>query len=158
MDFDTAFAKLLEHEGGYSDHASDPGGRTRFGITEAVARREGYRGDMRELPLSDARRIYKSLYWSVMRCDDLPASCRFEAFDAAVNSGAGQSAEWLQRACNVPIDRVVGPVTIAAAQSVGGETVARRMAAYRLLMMTTLPHWQMFSRGWVRRLANNLLA
>ena len=49
MDFDTAFTTLLKHEGGYSDHPADPGGKTRFGITEAVAHEVGYRGDMREL-------------------------------------------------------------------------------------------------------------
>ena len=54
MNFDQAFDALLEHEGGYSDHAADPGGKTRYGITEVVARSHGYRGDMRELPLDAA--------------------------------------------------------------------------------------------------------
>ena len=58
MNFDTAFAKLLGHEGDFSDHPADPGGATRFGITEAVAREVGYRGDMRELPVDLAKRIY----------------------------------------------------------------------------------------------------
>ena len=38
MDFDTAFHHLLGHEGSYSNHPSDPGGETMWGITIAVAR------------------------------------------------------------------------------------------------------------------------
>lgn len=33
--FDTALARLLAHEGGYSNHPSDPGGPTNYGITLA---------------------------------------------------------------------------------------------------------------------------
>ena len=51
MNFDDAIKRVLMHEGGYSDHAADPGGKTMFGITEAVAREVGYRGNMDELPL-----------------------------------------------------------------------------------------------------------
>ncbi len=29
MDFDTAFTTMLRHEGDYSDHPADPGGKTR---------------------------------------------------------------------------------------------------------------------------------
>ncbi len=57
MNFDTAFTKVLGHEGGFSDHPDDPGGKTRFGVTEAVARRVGYKGEMRELPLDLAKQI-----------------------------------------------------------------------------------------------------
>ena len=58
MNFDEAFELLLGHEGNYSDHPADPGGKTRYGITEAVARDVGYRGDMRDLPLDLAKRVY----------------------------------------------------------------------------------------------------
>ena len=42
MNFDTAFEKLIDHEGGYSNHATDPGGATNHGVTQAVARANGY--------------------------------------------------------------------------------------------------------------------
>ncbi len=35
---------LIEREGGYVNHPDDKGGPTCFGITEAVARAQGYRG------------------------------------------------------------------------------------------------------------------
>lgn len=33
MDFDTAFHKLLGHEGAYVNHPNDPGGETMWGVT-----------------------------------------------------------------------------------------------------------------------------
>ena len=149
MNFDAAFDKLLEHERGYSDHAADPGGKTRYGITEAVAREAGYQGDMRDLPLDLAKQIYKEKYW----VEALPPDVRYVVFDAAVNSGPAQAAKWLQRACGVLDDGVIGPQTIQAAQAEG---VKSKMLAQRLRFMTGLSTWPDFGRGWARRIADLL--
>jgi lysozyme family protein len=157
MNFDRAFDLLLEHEGGYSDHVADPGGKTRFGITEAVAREAGYRGDMRALPLATAKAIYRVLYWEAVKADQLPGAIRYAVFDAAVNSGARQSIKWLQRALGVTDDGVLGPKTLAAAQGEEPQTLLRRLLAQRLVFMTSLSNWPAFSRGWARRVASLML-
>lgn len=77
---------------------NDPGGKTRYGVTEAVARSAGYTGDMRSLPMSLAKTLYRRLYWDPVRGDDLPEGVRYFVFDAAVASGVRQSTLWLQRA------------------------------------------------------------
>lgn len=156
MDFDTAFGNLLSHEGGFSNHPDDPGGKTRYGITEAVARRVGYRGNMDELPLDLAKRIYKAEYWDGVRADELPAQVRYVLFDAAVNSGVGQAIRWLQRAAGVEADGVIGPRTMAAVAAIDGSQLKARMLGQRLRMMTTLYNWPAFSRGWARRIADLL--
>ena len=115
MNFDTAFSLLLGHEGDYSDHPDDPGGKTRYGVTEAVAQEVGYKGDMRELPLELAQRIYRAKYWDEVQADFLPAGIRYVMFDAAVNSGPGQAVRWLQKALGVVEDGILGPKTLAAA-------------------------------------------
>ena len=154
MDFDTAIGKVLHHEGGYSDHHDDPGGRTRYGITEAVARRVGYRGAMSELPLELAKQIYRREYWDAVRADEMPPAVRYPLFDAAVNSGVGQAIRWLQRAAGVEADGVIGPRTLAAVNGMEGSGLRARMLAQRLRMMTTLDNWPSFSRGWARRIAD----
>mgnify|MGYP003643636896 CR=1 FL=1 len=156
MNFDQAFDALLKHEGGYSDHAADPGGKTRFGITEAVAREVGYRGDMRELPLDLAKRIYKDNYWNPVKADELPATVRYLVFDAAVNSGVGQATRWLQRAVGTKDDGVIGPMTLMAVKQSNPEALARRVLAQRLRFMSGLANWPAFSRGWARRIADLL--
>ncbi|MFO0253093.1 MAG: glycoside hydrolase family 108 protein [Betaproteobacteria bacterium] len=154
MNFDTAFALLLGHEGDFSDHAADPGGKTRFGITEAVARQAGYTGDMRELPVNLAKRIYLDSYWRPVRADDLPPGVRYIVFDGAVNSGPAQSALWLQRALGVTADGVIGPKTLAAAYAQDPVRLNNAILAQRLRFMTGLTNWPAFSRGWARRIAD----
>ena len=156
MNFTTAFEKLLGHEGGYSDHKDDKGGATRYGITEAVAREVGYRGNMRELPLDLAQRIYKDRYWDAVQAEHLPADIRYAVFDAAVNSGVAQAAKWLQRACGVKDDGVIGPQTIRAANALHPEGLKRKMLAQRLRFMATLANWPAFGRGWANRIADLL--
>lgn len=154
MNFDQAFDVLLKHEGGYSDHAADPGGKTRYGITEAVAREVGYRGDMRDLPLNLAKRIYRERYWDAVKAEQLPAQVRYLVFDAAVNSGVGQAARWLQRAVGVKDDGMIGPQTLLALNQADPEALARRYLSQRLRFMSGLATWPAFGRGWARRIAD----
>lgn len=154
MNFLTAFEKLLGHEGGYSNHPADPGGETMWGITKRVAVANGYTGDMRSMPVETARAIYKSLYWDAIQAENLPADVRYIVFDGAVNSGVAQAAKWLQRACGVKDDGVIGPQTIRAANALHSEGLKRKILAQRLRFMTGLPNWPAFGRGWARRIAD----
>ncbi len=156
MNFTTAFEKLLKHEGGYVNHKDDRGGATRYGVTEAVAREVGYRGVMSELPLDLAQRIYKERYWDAVQAEHLPADVRYIVFDGAVNSGIVQAAKWLQRACGVKDDGVIGPQTIRAANALHSDGLKRRILAQRLRFMATLSNWPTFGRGWANRIADLL--
>lgn len=154
MNFDNAIEHVLKSEGLYSDHAADPGGKTMYGITEAVAHEVGYRGDMRELPLDLAKRIYKDRYWDSVKADQLPPGIRYAVFDAAVNSGPGQSTKWLQRALGVVDDGVIGPKTLTAANAANPDALRMRMLSQRLRFMAGLTNWPAFSRGWAIRIAS----
>lgn len=154
MTFDECFAALLQHEGDYVDHPDDPGGKTRFGVTEAVARAAGFQGDMRELPLDLAKAIYRQRFWDAVRADELPAEVRYLVFDGAAASGVRQSTLWLQRALKVVDDGVIGPKTLAAAQAADPQVLKARLLAQRLRFMAGLANWPSFSRGWSRRMAD----
>lgn len=157
MTFDEAFTRLLGSEGGYSDHKADPGGKTQFGITEAVARAHGFTGDMRTLTRDEAKRIYRADYWEPVRADELPQQVRYDVFDGAVNSGVKQSVKWLQRAAGVTDDGIIGPKTLAAVHALAPDRVAKRYNGHRLRFMKDLKNWPSFSRGWADRIASNLL-
>lgn len=156
MNFDQAFDKLMGHEGGFVDDPRDPGGATRWGVTERVARAAGYQGPMSAFPRGTAADIYKKQYWDAVKADQLPEIIRFDVFDAAVNSGVGQAAKWLQRAVGVKDDGVIGPATIAAALMTGPSLPARYNGT-RLQFMTDLAGWSAFGKGWARRIASNLM-
>jgi lysozyme family protein len=128
IDVDALVDGLIEREGGFVANPADKGGPTRFGITEAVARANGYRGAMRSLPRDEAAAIYKRLYWLRPRFDEVAKrSPRIaaELFDTGANMGPAVAATFLQRALTalnrnagdypdlVPDGRI-GPHTLAA--------------------------------------------
>ena len=158
MDFDTAFHHLLGHEGGYSNHESDPGGETMWGVTKVVARAHGYEGLMKDLPVSLAKAIYRKSYWDAVQAESLPPLIRYAVFDAGVNSGPGTAIKWLQEAVGATPDGALGPKTLAAINELNPEGILRRMLAKRLSAMTSMSGWPSFSRGWARRIATLLEA
>ena len=115
-------------EGGYSDHPADKGGPTRWGITERVARRNGYSGAMRELPREKAVEIYRREFLIEPGFDkvaELLPRVAEELFDTGVNMGPAVPALWLQEWLNafnsserlyadIREDADIGPATLAA--------------------------------------------
>jgi lysozyme family protein len=155
-DFQTCVLRVLAHEGGYVDNPSDPGGATNYGITERVARENGYTGPMQDLSRTLAEAIYKRLYWATVHADELPAGIRFQVFDAAVNHGPARAVQWLQSAVGTKPDGIIGPLTLAAAAKMGGAATGLRFNAQRLAFYASLPTWPTFGKGWARRVAQNL--
>lgn len=153
MDFQTAFDLLITHEGGYNNHPDDPGGATMYGITEKVARANGYTGAMQDLTLDFSKSIYRKSYWDACRCDQMPDTLRYPLFDAAVNSGPGQAIKWLQSAVGVKADGSIGPVTQQAVNMAAPQPTRQKMIGNRLRFMTELANWPSFSKGWARRIA-----
>lgn len=157
MNFDQAFTRLLGHEGQFSNNRNDPGKATMWGVTEAVARANGYMGDMRDLPKDVAKQIYRKLYWDAPGIVNLPPDVQFDVFDGAVNSGPAQSIKWLQRAIGVVDDGIIGHITIKACGMLPAGIVAARYNGQRLKFMTSLKTWPVFGGGWARRIAANLM-
>ena len=98
---DALIDALIDREGGYVDHPADKGGPTCFGITEAVARAQGYAGPMRLLPRAEAAAIYRRLYWVRPGFDQVASrsvAVASELFDTGVNMGPAVAVTFLQRA------------------------------------------------------------
>lgn len=151
MNFDSAFERVLKVEGGFVNNPLDPGGSTNMGITEAVARRVGYKGPMQDLSKDLAKRIYLEEYWRPMRADEMPPAIRYTLFDSAVNSGVRQATVWLQRALGVADDGSLGAKTLAAANAANPDALRTRIVAQRLRFLTNLNNFGAFGRGWTRR-------
>lgn len=90
-------------EGGYSNHPADRGGPTRWGITERVARANGYAGDMKLLSRPEAVRIYRDQYLvapGFAAIAEISPAIGEELFDSGVNLGPALPKLWLQQALN----------------------------------------------------------
>ena len=174
MHVEQLIEELIDREGGYVDHPADRGGPTMFGITEAVARASGYEGAMCRLPRSAAASIYRRLYWTNPRFDDIePLAPRLaaELFDTGVNMGVKVATGFLQRALNalnrggrdfddIAADGLIGPATLAAlaaflrTRGPAGETVLLKaveaLQGERYLRLAeTRPANEAFLYGWL---------
>ena len=114
---------IIGLEGGYVDDPADSGGKTNYGITESVARANGYDGEMSAMPQSLAFDIYAKKYWDAVKADELCAIDKriaLEVVDTGVNMGTGRAVKFLQRALDVlsshdvAVDGAIGSKTIAA--------------------------------------------
>jgi len=153
--FPKALAAVLVHEGGYSFHPSDPGGETNLGCTKAVWEEHcGHPVDtktMKALTPADVGPLYKNKYWDKIKGDELPAGVDYVVFDAAINSGPGRAAKWLQACVGVEPDGGIGPKTIAAVRAANPKQLVQDYAKRRLSFMMDLPAWATFGKGWTRR-------
>ena len=150
-----AVALILQHEGGYVNHPNDPGGCTNQGITIGTYRehinQEGTCNDLRNMPQSEAERIYRDTYWAGVNGDGLPPGLDLAVFDMGVNAGPKRAVKLLQRVLGVAQDGIAGPITVAAAWAAdAGELISAyhdaRMTHYR-----SLSSWRTFGRGWSNR-------
>src|SRR6478752_5068524 len=149
-EFDRSLAKVLVHEGGYSDHPDDPGGATMRGVTQRVYDEYRRSLSLKLIPVknisdSELKAIYRKRYWDQAKCDKLAPGVSYVVFDGSVNSGVGQSVKWLQRALQAlglyqgAIDGVIGQGTILAAAGVNdndmliARIIERREAFLRAL-------------------------
>ena len=173
-DINILIDKVIEREGGFSDHPADRGGPTRWGVTEAVARAHGYAGDMRHFPREDAVAIYKRNYWLRPGFDQIARRApqiAAELFDAGINMGTGTATGFLQRALNalnrngrdykdISVDRIIGRETLGALdvflrkRGTKGEAVLLKaiealQGARYIELAETRPANQAFLYGWL---------
>ena len=96
--------ETLKWEGGYSNHPSDPGGATNWGITIIDARKywkaNATPADVKAMPLSVAIDIYTKRYWRTpyYDCDKLNAGVDLAVYDFGVNSGPARAKKYLDKA------------------------------------------------------------
>lgn len=174
---------VIGREGGYSNHPADKGGPTRWGVTQAVARDGGYKGDMRTLPREIAVGLYRRKYWVAPRFDavaDRYPDLAAELFDIGVNMGVGTAATFLQRVLNamndggshyadIAADGAIGRGTLAALdafrQRRGAEGGDRLLEAVRSLrgaryieISESRPANEAFTYGWFGRMVEMVKA
>lgn len=148
--FEQAFRFVLAAEGADTNDPNDPGGLTRFGISQT----RHPEVDVANLTLAQARRIYLRDYWQPLHADQLPRQLAFVLFDTAVNVGVARAVSMLQTALGVEIDGVIGSRTVAAAVRQQGAALSRfmaRRAGYYLELAEFKPRFRVYLQGWLTR-------
>lgn len=174
MSVDKIINDILRAEGGYVNDPKDAGGETNYGITVAVARANGYKGSMKDMPIEFARSVYSKQYieqpgFGALMSISTPIA--EELIDTGVNMGVRVASIFLQRALNalnnnaalyadVVVDGVVGPATAAAlrrylqARGKEGEIVMLRtlnclQGARYIELSESRPANERFTYGWI---------
>jgi len=159
--WDTCFAMVLKHEGGFVNHPKDPGGMTNLGVTrtnwELYLDHDVTEADMRALTPEMVKPFYKKNYWDRIRGDELPSGVDYAAYDLAVNSGTGRAAKYLQRIAGVTEDGVIGPQSLKAIQKCDAESAVDALCTMRLDFLKNLDTFDTFGKGWTIRV-NDVMA
>lgn len=163
--FENSLAHVLGHEGGWSDHPSDPGGKTNYGITHTVY--DAYRRSLGLLPRSvryierkEVVNIYYQQYWVAAGCDKIPLGLDYIIFDGAVNSGPKQSVIWLQRCIQklhpkgkqCKVDGQLGIVTYTMCKDLDVVQAINNVVEQRESFYRRLGNFNTFGAGWLNRL------
>lgn len=151
LTFNQSFDRLIGAEGGYVFDPRDPGGETKFGISK----RSYPLLNIKALDIDTAKSIYKKDFWSVLG-DECHPAIRFQAFDFAVHSGISTALRKLQQAIHVADDGHFGPISRAALAAIPPSDVLFLYLAVRLDFLASLSTWPAFSKGWARRIAQNM--
>lgn len=165
--FDEAVERTLEHEGFWSDDKFDPGGKTKYGITELLWEEyslpRGIHKSIDKITVQDAVTVYFEEFWLKQGCHLLEdKAVALELFDTSVNCGRFNGTCILQRAFNfvrtegedpLLVDGKCGPATRAA--------INRLVKSYGWHLLTAMnceqyAHYsqikgQRFKRGWITR-------
>lgn len=162
--FKICLARVLVHEGGYSNHPLDPGGATNQGVTQRVydAYRRGKKlgpRTVRSMTEMERDAIYRQNFWDTIQGDKLPVGVDYVMFDGSVNSGPKQAVKWLQRALGSAyrgqVDGVIGLGTLAALEEVeGSAALIDRICDRRMTFLRALRTWPTFGKGWTKRVHN----
>lgn len=170
--FEKAVNQIILIEGGYVNNPKDKGGATKYGITEKVARQNGYIYEMRNLTKIKAKEIYKKECWDKIGVNCESFNISFLLFDFAVNSGVKTAVKHLQNALNISLKGVIEPLIIdgvAGKKTQAGmnfidappfytEELQLLLINERLKFYTSLSKTQFneFGKGWINRVANNI--
>ena len=154
--FAKALDLVLQSEGGWSDHPSDPGGATMKGITMDVYRRHKQRTvskmELRQITQAEIEDIYHDGYWTPSHCDDLPSGVDYLVFDFAVNAGPGRGAKTLQAALGVTQDGLIGPITMAQVNASDPKALISAYSAAKERFYRSLSTFPTFGVGWLNRI------
>jgi type VI secretion system secreted protein VgrG len=161
--FDISILYILKNEGGFVNDPADRGGATNFGITRATY--QAFKGrkvsvdEIRHMPLSDAKAIYRKAYWSEY-FEVLDQGVATAIFDWSVLHGTHGARELAQETANglgaaLKVDGEFGPATADAISKIDSskfvDSYAEGIKAFFARLIARKPSQAKFKKGWNAR-------
>lgn len=167
--FDMAYEKLAEREGGYTDGTDQIDDEaTNMGITQTTLTNYSAKhpesnmpSDVKHLTPNQAREIYKSEYWDNTNIPQINnPRIRNAMFDMNVMSGPTIPAKTIQRTlneqmnANLPETGYLGKQTITALNAIPDNKIndfMKSLIGNRIKSLQTMSNWPTAKSGWTRR-------
>ena len=143
--YENCLAITLKWEGGDVNNPADPGGKTRWGITQATynAFRKAHHLAAKSvftMEKPEMLSIYKENYWDVVSGDSLPVGVDLATWDFGVNSGPSRAKN-----------------ALASVRGKGDGTMVsliQNLCSKRMSFLRGLGTFKTFGKGWSRRVAD----
>lgn len=145
--------KVLNSEGGYVNHPSDPGGPTKYGIAynynKQILHSMGI-NNVRDLTYDQAKQIYYVKYWKPSGAINIrDIDLAYIHFDAAVNCGIEQANLFLARLSHNPLYFEADGKNLELWFSLWKQYLAQRLSFY-----THAKNRKSFLEGWINRMVD----
>ena len=166
MNLDSLIDDIIKREGGYVNDPDDHGGPTKYGVTLKTLRawRDNPHlgaGDVENLTVDEARKIYRRDYFEGPGFAQLPMALWPFVTDAAVHHGVDGAIKMLQRAVGATPDGVLGPLTLEKVNALEPRLAAAAFVAQRARKFGERVHSDYsqakFIHGWLNRLAEQIM-
>jgi lysozyme family protein len=164
--FEVALNFTLKWEGGYVNHPKDPGGPTKYGITQKTydeCRKQLGLPEKKvsQLTYEEAEKIYFFRYWAEVArvTEQLWFEFRVALFDTFVQFGVSGGTQLWQMALGIKVDGIWGPITESVTKTYinrnDSATAALALVAerikYRAKRVKEAPGQAVFLGGWLNR-------
>jgi lysozyme family protein len=152
--FNRCIEVVLKNEGGDKivNHPNDPGGLTRWGITQ----RNYPELNIKALTKAKAISIYYADYWMPMNLAILnDEDLILHVYDMGVNAGIRTAIRLLQRLVEVKDDGYIGYGTARGVSKFEGDVVAeyiKRRKLYYITLVQRKESLRPFIKGWLNRI------
>lgn len=171
-EFSAAIPVTIQHEGGFVDNPADPGGATKYGITQkdldaTIALYPGFPTNVADLTVEQASHWYETttkperfnnpLYWQIT--DQAVAT---KVFDLGVLFGVGEAVKILQIVLQHAYpelgapDEIFGQHTLECVNKTDPASLLTAyktaFVAYALRIAANRPTERIFVAGWGRRI------
>jgi lysozyme family protein len=159
-DFKKYAPKLLQLEGGYTNHPDDLGGPTNKGVTLNTYREycgiEKTIKDLRNMSYGVWCDIMKDMYWDKCKADKIDSQPLAEILvDWCVNSGM-VGLRKVQELVGTKPDGICGTITLSLINSSDAESLFDRIMSARKQFYVNIvkknPSQKVFMNGWMNRL------
>lgn len=164
---DDAISEVIETEGGFANHRADRGGPTKYGVTQKtyndyMTMKNGGKtykstvSEIRNMPVEVARDVYKTMYWSEVKGDDIKSFRVAHALlDQAIHRGPQAAIRQVQEVLGLEADGHMGPDTIEAINKADEKKfltlfLDQTEQAYRTIVKNN-PSQKVFAKGWKKR-------